>query len=81
MLEYYERNIKKKGDSLVVLYGASKQKETNSALAKLEEKAEMIFMVQAKHFRAKDVYDIAEYVGFSKYPSKFRKKTLILRSF
>ena len=76
MLEYYEKNIKKEGDKLVVLFGASKEKETDSSLKKIEEKASMVFLIQAKHFRAKPVYEIAEYVGYSQSPSKFRNSAL-----
>jgi hypothetical protein len=39
----------------MVLFGSSKEKETLSSLKAIEEKASMIFFIQANHFRAKPV--------------------------
>lgn len=55
-----------------MLIGASKDKNIFSSLKKLEEVADLIFFIEAKHPRAMSVNEMSEYVGFSQYPHKFR---------
>ena len=45
MLEYYTKNIKKEGDKLTILFGASKKKNVMSCLKKIEEIADVIFFI------------------------------------
>jgi folylpolyglutamate synthase/dihydropteroate synthase len=71
MLEYYTKNIKKEGEKLIVLYGASKEKNSMSSLKRIEEVADIIFFIKANHFRAMPAEEVSEYVGYSKYPRKF----------